>query len=323
MEFAPGKVYTTQDLPVLFENISAVTQIESRNIAGPKDTVETMAEEAIRLLFETLNIKAKHCGGLVLSGSTGNEARDHAMTLHAAAVAHTMGIKGPAVGVNFACSGYPKAVQHGLSLAEQTEKHILIVTSDIMSQLVDWNERSTAALFADRATATSLIPDGHTILEADAWEVDDPAEAIHLHKNMVMDIHGVSQSRLCISMNGRSLYAAAPGAMVDIMKDSMRRLGLCIEDIGAVVPHQANGKFMAKIKNILVEESADWGNVDIINEIKHRGNVGSSSIPAALSAVQDRLPKGKVVPCPTIGAGSDFKPGHQTEGILTFRVSEE
>lgn len=327
VEYAPGKEYANTQLPVLFENIYEKTGIRSRHIAGPDDTVESIGVSAGKALFDTLNITAKDCGGLVLSSCNGNEVVEHQISKYARSIAQQLGLHKdlPVVGVNFACSGFPAAVKEALTLAKNSDRHILIISAEIMSALVDWQEMATAALFADRATATSILPGGHAILDADAWEVDDPKQLIHLEKiDAAMDIRGQTQPRVCIRMNGQPLYKAAPSAMVSLAKDSMQRLSLGPADIGALVPHQANGRFMQKITEILQkEDAAAWSHLWVVDEIERRGNVGSASIPGALSSVQDSLPVGKVVLCPTVGAAPDFCPGKQTEGILAFRVSEK
>jgi|CXWL01.1.fsa_nt_gi 3-oxoacyl-[acyl-carrier-protein] synthase-3 len=324
IEVAPGRKTTNEHLPVFFPNIEERTGIHSRNIALSSDTVESMALEAARRLFEELNIKGTDCGGLVLSTSSRNENARGEVTALAKRLGMQVGIRdGRYAGVNYACSGFPAAVEAGLALAEETDRHILVITSEIMSRLVDWSDESTAVLFADRAAATSIIAGGHVILDAKAWEVDDEAGLIHLErKTSALDTQCEQHERMCIRMNGHPLYRAAPGTMATLLRDSMQRCTLQPSDIVAVVPHQANSRFMEKIQKILMKDDADaWRHLWMVNQIDVMGNVGSSSIPCALAQLQDYFMPGKVVVCPAMGAGCDFEENKLTEGVLTFRMS--
>lgn len=324
VEYAPGEKKTNDQLPVFFEKIQERTDIHSRNIASESDTVEGIACHAARELFRQLNIKGNDCGGLVLSSSTGNERPLHQVTDTAKKIAECLGIEGKLkAGVNFACSGFPAAVEKGLEFAGHTDKRIVIITAEIMSRLVDWENEGTAVLFGDRAAATSIMDGGHTILEAKAWDIDDDTNPLFLEKRSALGPHGKMSNRDCISMNGKQLYREAPGIMKELILDSMRRHNLTPADIVAAIPHQANGRFMKKIMEMLLKDSEEWRHLWMVNQIDQMANVGSSSIPSAMAQIQDDLVPGKVVICPAVGAGPDFQPRKLSEGILAFRISED
>lgn len=324
VEYAPGEKRSNEQLPVFFPKIEERTDIHSRNFAAAADTVESIACHAARELFRQLNIKGGDCGGLVLSSSIGNERQLHQVTDTAKKIAECLGIEGKLkAGVNFACSGFPAAVEKGLEFAEQTDKRIVIIAAEIMSRLVDWENEGTAVLFGDRAAATSIVDGGHTILEARAWEIDDDTNPLFLEKRSALGPHGEMSNRDCISMNGKQLYREAPGIMKQLILDSMQRHGLTPEDIVAAIPHQANGRFMKKIREMFLKDSNEWQHLWMVNQIDQMANVGSSSIPSAMAQIQDYLMPGKVVMCPAVGAGPDFEPRTLSEGMLAFRIAEE
>lgn len=321
VEHAPGSPMANEQLPIAFGAIQERTSIASRHIAHPSDTVESIAQEAIKALLHRLNIKAADCGGLVLSSSTLPHQTEDAVADAAKHIATAIGIHAPTMGVHYACSGFPASVERALALSEHSDRPIIIVWSEIMSRIVNFREEATAILFGDRAAATALIDGGHTVLDAAAWEVDDDDDLISLAPVLdALDPFGQSAARKCIRMFGKRLYMRAPGELLELVENSMTSQGIAPQDIAAVVPHQANGRFMRKIGELMQEKG--WSEPYIVNEIEQMGNVGSASIPCALAHMQESLLPGKYVVCPSIGAGPCFAPGKLTEGVVTFRVAE-
>lgn len=327
VDVAVGDPMANDQLPIPYAAIEQRTDIQSRNIAGSNDTIASIGIEAGRKLFKELNIKGGDCGGLVLASCSGDKQDRQHQQENAKAIATALGISyqhQQVIATDFACTGFPKAVETGLELARETDRHILLITAEIMSRIVHWGEQSTAILFGDRAAATSIIGGGHEILDASAWEVDNPEEWLHLDAvGDAMNSWGELHQRECIRMNGKALYRHAPEAMVTLIEGSMEHLQLSLDEVSTILPHQANGRFMNKIQELLKQKRGTQANhLWIVNEIARVGNTGASSIPSAIAAVQDHLEPGKIVICPAIGAGPSFKRATISEGILTFRVSE-
>lgn len=327
VEVAPGGIRANDTLP--YENIRERTDIVCRNIAGPGDTIESIGLQAVHALYETLNIAGRDCGGLVLSTSACTDDPHYAANA-ARRIAHAAGIrKDRAVidGVNYACSGFPAAVARAQKITAERDGHVVVVSAEIFSRMIDWGDESTAVLFGDRAAATSLHTGGHTVLESRAWELEDGDALIGLeHREVALSPEGETRPGEVLRMNGRALYRTAPGIMVRLVRESMERLGLRAADVSAIVPHQANGRFMRKIALLLAEKDENrdghsWDHVWIANEISHMANVGSASIPCALARIQDTLLPGRAVICPAVGAGPSFKGGTLTEGVLAFRMA--
>ncbi len=327
VDVAVGVPMANEQLPAPFSAIEERTGIQSRNIARSTDTIASIGIEAGKKLFEQLNIKGSDCGGLVLASCSGNKHEREHQQESARAIATALGIlqgHRNIVATDFACTGFPKAVEMGLEISKEVNRHIIIVSAEIMSRIVDWGEESTAILFGDRASATSIIEGGHEILDAAAWEVDNPEEWLHLDAVAgAIESSGESHDHACIRMNGKALYRHAPSAMVTLIEDSMQRLGISIDDISTMVPHQANGRFMEKIQELLRKKYDTQANhVWVVNEIARMANTAACSIPSAIATVQDSLVPGKIVICPAIGAGPSFKRATTSEGILSFRVSQ-
>lgn len=322
VEYAPGTSVANDELPMSFQNIERRTGIERRNIAGPDETVETMALEAGRRIFAALDLKGEDCNGLVLASCLGDSKTLHGI---ARSVAKSLGIKGDHIrvsGLNYACSGFPAATEKALEYCTDPERHIVVITSEILSRLVDWQREDTAILLADRAAATTVCADGaHEILEAKAGYTDDSQELLVLKKiEDALDAYGHTEMRECIVMHGKELYRRAPAEMFELVQASLERLGLRLSDVSAIVQHQANGKFAQKLRKILAEKDGGT-DVRVVDGISRMGNVGSSSIPCALMQIQDGFEDGGIVACPAVGAGPDWQRGRMSQGIVTFRTS--
>lgn len=327
VDVAVGQPMANEQLPVPFPAIKERTDIESRSIARDVDTIASIGIEAGEELFRLLNISGKDCAGLILASCSGDKRERSRQQENARLIAASLGVSHDhvhAVSTDFACTGFPKAVELALHMAKEVDRHILVITAEIMSRIVHWGEESTAILFGDRAGATTIIGGGHEILDASAWEVDNPEEWLHLDTVVdAIDSRGELHPRACIRMNGRALYRHAPGAMVALIEDSMERLHISFDDVSTILPHQANGRFMDKIRTLLKRKyGTQADHLWIVNEIARVANTAASSIPSALAKVQDTLMPGKIVICPAIGAGPSFKRATTSEGILTFRVSE-
>lgn len=317
VEYAPGRRATNND-PLLctFAGIEDRTRIQLRNIASPGETVESIAVHVGMRYYQVLKSPARSHGGLVLA-SCGSQVQQQAEH-----VAHSLGVQGWVRGVHFACSGFPAAVQMAADRAKKSGDAILVITAEILSRLVDWSDRDTAILFGDRAAATAVVPDGpHEILLAHAEDFDDPDELIELREMNAVDEHGQSCHRPCFRMFGKPVFRIASERMVTLVEDDLDRLRLSYDELSCLVPHQANGRILERMEEVM--EKRGWPHlVPVVKEITAMGNVGSSSIPAALSRVQHDLPNDTLVACPTVGAGSGMARGKLSSGNIIFRVGQ-
>lgn len=316
VDHAPGVVVSNEDLPVRFESVASRTGIESRNVALPEETVASIGTTVVQKFFEKMGISGQDCDGLILASYY---APTRQLKPEAEAIATAVGLTGPALAVNFACSGFPAAVELAKARFPQARKHILIVCVEMLSRQIDWKDMGTAILFGDRASATSLHPQGrHKILLAWGERIQDEDHLISMQTiEDAMDPWGKTYAKRCIVMKGKPLYRMAPKEMFELSTKSMERLGFATQDLSIVAQHQANGKFAYKLRNLL--NHANLMHVEVVNEIRQAGNVAASSIPSALSRLESCLCDNKIVACPAVGAAPDFEPGRLSHGVVVFR----
>lgn len=283
----PPKVLTNHDLEKMVETsdewIRERTGIERRHVGG---TTASLSIESGRRALEMAGVDPLDIDALVLSTTT----PDRTVPATSATVQNGLGLKCGAFDVNAACSGfvYATVVAHGL-IAMGSRK-VLLIGTDTLSRITDWDDRNTAVLFADGSGAAVLeATDGPGQLLA--WDIDSDGSAEEL---LYCEIGGT------IHMDGKEVFRRAVRIMVDSARKSMAVAGVTADDIALVVPHQANIRIISAACDRLgvpMERAAVC--------IHETGNTSSASIPLALfdAADRGRLAAGDLVLLVGFGAG--------------------
>ncbi|MEY2967926.1 MAG: 3-oxoacyl-[acyl-carrier-protein] synthase [Actinomycetota bacterium] len=283
----PSKVLTNQDLEAMVETsdqwIRERTGIERRHVGG---STAGLSVESGRIALQMAGVDPLDIDALVLSTTT----PDRTVPATSATVQNALGLKCGAFDVNAACSGfvYATVVAHGL-IAMGARK-VLLIGTDTLSRITDWDDRNTAVLFADGS--------GAAILEATegpgqlmGWDIDSDGSAEEL---LYCEIGGT------IHMDGKEVFRRAVRIMVDSARKSMDIAGVTADDLSLVVPHQANIR--------IISAACDRLGVPMDRAavcIHETGNTSSASIPLALFDAADhgRLAPGDLVLLVGFGAG--------------------
>jgi 3-oxoacyl-[acyl-carrier-protein] synthase-3 len=269
----PPKTVTNDDLAAYLDTsdqwIVERTGIRERHVGG---TTADLSIDSGRAALDMAGIDGADIDALVLSTTT----PDRTVPATSATVQAALGTRGGAFDVNAACSGfvYGLVVAHGL-IAMGSRK-VLMIGTDTLARITDWDDRNTAVLFGDGSGAVVLeAVDGPGQLIG--WDLDADGSAERL---LYAEIGGNLQ------MDGREVFRRAVRIMVDSARKSMAHAGVTADDIALVVPHQANIRIIEAACSRLgvpMERAAT---------VLHRtGNTSSASIPLALA---DSLESGRV-----------------------------
>jgi 3-oxoacyl-[acyl-carrier-protein] synthase III len=174
----------------------------------------------------------------------------------------------------------------------------LVVGGDVLSRILDWDDRSTLVLFGDGAGAVvleSVDAGGFLGFELGA----DGSGGVHLW------LPG-SGSRLVenpeafVKMNGREVFKFATRILVQSAERLMAKCGVSISDIDVYVPHQANVRIIDHATKRLGIPSER-----VVINVDRYGNTSSGSIPLALAEADagGRLQGGDLVLMTGMGAG--------------------
>ena len=283
----PPKVLTNHDLEEMMDTsdewIVERTGIRERHVGG---TTAGLSIEAGRLALEMSGLELGDIDGLVLATTT----PDRQLPATSAVVQSELGLRCGAFDVNAACSGfvYALVVAHGLIAIGA--KKLLVIGTDTLARVVDWEDRNTAILFADGSGAVVIeAVDGPGQLLA--WDLDSDGSA---ERFLYCDFDAKMQ------MDGKEVFRRAVRVMVDSGKKSMAHAGVTADDIALVVPHQANIRIISAACDRL---GIGLDRTAIV--LDHTGNTSSASVPLALAAALDdgRVKDGDLVLFVGFGAG--------------------
>lgn len=283
----PDKVVTNEDLSRTLDTsdawISERSGIRERRIGG---TTAELSVASGRAALAMAGVDPASIDALVLSTTT----PDRCVPATSATVQNALGLRCGAFDINAACSGfvYGLAIAHGLIALGSNR--ILLIGTDTLSRITDWEDRNTAVLFADGSGAVVLERvDGPGQLLG--WDIDADGSA---ENYLYAELGGF------IKMEGKEVFRRAVRIMVDSAEKSLRAAQLTPADVDLVVPHQANIRIIqaaCERLGIPMEKAA--------TVLHYTGNTSSASIPLALvdAANAGRIAPGAIVLLVGFGAG--------------------
>jgi 3-oxoacyl-[acyl-carrier-protein] synthase-3 len=222
-----------------------------------------------------------------------------------------LGMRGQMVfDVSAACSGFV----YGLTVADQfirtgTARRVLVVGAEILTRIVDWEDRATCVLFGDGAgaaivgpsedpgrgiLATRMAADGNywPILNMPGGGTRNPATP----ESVAARLHYVK-------MQGNEVFKVAVRALQEVSERALADAGIAGDDLSLFIPHQANRRIIDAVsKRLKVPEERIYVNVD------RYGNTSAASIPIALDEVvrAGRLKAGDSVLMAAFGGGVTY-----------------
>jgi len=298
--YVPDRVLTNAELSTLVDTsdewIMERTGIRERRIAAPEQALTDLALPAAQAALAQAGVEGKDIDLLLCATVT----PDMMFPTSSALLADTLGARDAAAYDLLAgCTGfmYALAQAYGM-LVGGLAKRALVVGGDILSRILDWDDRSTLVLFGDGAGAVVLeaVPEqGFLGFELGA----DGAGGANLwlpgSGSRIFD----DGDRL-VKMNGPEVFKFATRVLVSSAEAIMERCGVTIDDVDVYVPHQANKRIIDHATRKLGVPSDR-----VVINVDRYGNTSSGSIPLALAdaAAEGRLKPGKLVLMTGMGAG--------------------
>lgn len=276
-KYVPEKIVTNLDLEKKIDTsdewIRTRTGIEQRHLAEDEETSD-LAFKAAEKALENAGIQADEIGMIIVATVT----QDQNFPSVACQIQEHLGASGcAAMDISAACSGFIYATTIAKQFVESNSyNYVLVVGVEKLSKVVDWDDRNTAVLFGDGASAAVIgkVSEGRGIL---AFELGaDGTGGKHLYLNKANHI----------AMNGREVFKFAVRQMGESAVSVLEKAGLSKEDVDYLVPHQANIRIMeaARERLGLAEEKMS-------KTIQTYGNTSAASI--GISIVDD-LEAGKI-----------------------------
>lgn len=308
----PDKVFTNKDFEKIIDTsdewIKSRTGISERRIADKDIATSDLALEASVSAMEQAGVTAAELNAIIVATVT----PDYIFPSTACLVQSKLGAKSAcAFDIGAGCSGFLYALQVARNMVEAGGyKHILVIGAEILTRVIDFEDRTTCVLFGDGAGAVVLSESDSPGVESiflaadgDAWD--------QLYMPGGGSKHPFSEQSVkdrlhYLKMNGKDVFKEAVKSMESASLKAIEMAGLSADDIDLFIPHQANYRILNAVrKRMGIPEDRVYVNLD------RYGNTSAASVPLALDeAVRGgRLKEGNRVLFCVFGAGFTWAAG--------------
>ncbi len=296
----PERVFTNKDLEQYVDTtdewIVERTGIHERRFAAKEEALTDIAAPAAVAAMSNAGVDAASIDLIVVATVT----PDMMFPTSSALLADSLGMPDAAAYDLLAgCTGFMYAVAQAYAMVSTgLSKRALVVGGDVLSKILDWEDRSTLVLFGDGAGAVVVehVDEGGFL----GFELGADGGG---GKNLWLPGSGsryFENADKLVKMNGREVFKFATRVLVSSAQKVLDECGLTVDDIDVYVPHQANKRIIdhAAGKLGIPEEK-------VVVNVDRYGNTSSGSIPLALAdaAADGRLREGELVLMTGMGAG--------------------
>jgi 3-oxoacyl-[acyl-carrier-protein] synthase-3 len=306
--YVPPNILTNKNLEKIVDTndewITSRTGIKERRIVDKEIATSDLAYEASVKAIKNANIKPEEIDLIVVATIT----PDMVFPSTACLLQNKLGAKNAVCfDVSAGCTGFVYA----LSIVSQYIENgiyekALIVGAEVLSKIVNWDDRTTCVLFGDGAGAAVLECVSKdkggvlsTYLGTEGWGAEllkQPAGGTRLPASS----ETVENNLHTIYMKGNEVFKFAVKAMEEATLKALSICGLTIKDVSYIVPHQANIRIIqSAIKRLKLPKEKFIINVD------KYGNMSGASIPVALTegVESGKFRSGDIIVLVGFGAG--------------------
>jgi 3-oxoacyl-[acyl-carrier-protein] synthase-3 len=297
--FLPETVLTNKDIEEIVDTtdqwIRERTGIRERHVVSADESCCDLAEAAARRALDAAGVGPAEIDLIVVATTT----PDQIFPSTACLLQHRLGIGGfPAFDVQAVCTGFVYA----LGVADKFirtggAKRALVIGSETMSRILDWQDRATCVLFGDGAGAVVLGA------SEEPGIISSHLSADGAYKDLLQVPRGVGMGRCedpFIEMKGNEVFRMAVTTLGRIVDETLEANGMQKSDIDWLVPHQANTRIIQATAKKL-----DLPMDQVVVTVGEHGNTSAASIPLALdTAVRDgRIKRGETLIMEAFGGG--------------------
>ncbi|WP_320128446.1 beta-ketoacyl-ACP synthase III [uncultured Sphaerochaeta sp.] len=295
--YAPQLILTNEELATKVDTsdewIRSHTGIGKRHIARKEETSSDMAVQAVRDLTAKFDVDLLQIDGIIVATATPDFL---GFPSTACLVQQKLGLQTfPAFDVSAGCTGFIFALETARGMiATGTMSKVLVIGTEKLSSIVDWEDRNTCVLFGDGAGCVLLerTQEKGGILDCTLGSQGSGSAAL-----------AVTGEKNAICMDGRAVYAFAVQSIGETIKKLLADNNLTIEEITWIVPHQANERIIsACAKRFSLPQEKFFLNIEAY------ANTSAASIPIALSEMveKDLIQPGNMIILIGFGAGLTY-----------------
>jgi 3-oxoacyl-[acyl-carrier-protein] synthase-3 len=306
--YAPPRVMTNHDLEKMVETndewIRTRTGIRERHVVEGGVATSHLATEAARRVLSQTGTSPEDIELIIVASVT----PDMMFPATACLVQDRLGAKRAwGFDLSAACCGFVYALTAGAQfVGAGSHRKALVIGSDVMTSILDYQDRATCVLFGDAAGAVVLEPasdpnEGILDFTHDIDGSGGPFLYMPGGGSLHPPSHETVEKRMhCVHQDGSQVFKYAVRRMAELAENLLQRNGFTKDDLALVVPHQANLRIIRAMQERLgLDDSKVLVNID------RYGNTTAATIPLGLcdAVAQGRLHRGDLVMLVAVGAG--------------------
>jgi 3-oxoacyl-[acyl-carrier-protein] synthase-3 len=242
------------------------TGIAERRRLQPGQRVTELAVDAALAALADAGLAAGELDAVIVATASADEVMPNAAPLVAGAIGADRAM---AWDTGLACTGFLAALEQAAALIESGRaEHVLAIAAEGLSRITDHDDRKTASLFGDGAGAAVVTTGGALRLANGRLRADarDAGALLVAHDDRF------------VRMDGQLVFQRAVAAMEESCRAVLAAAGLEPLDVDLVIPHQANARITAALRERLGLPAER-----VVDTIAQHGNTGAASIPLALA----------------------------------------
>lgn len=304
--YVPEYVLTNKILETMVDTndewITSRTGIQERRIMKePGKATSDMCVEVVNQILEKSGTKPDEIEMIICATVTG----DMVFPDTANTIADKCGLTNAfGFDLNAACSGFLYALQTGAQfIGNGTYKKVIVLGADMMSSIIDYEDRTTCIIFGDGAGGVLLEPNEEGEGVIDAVLKADGSGRQYLHMKAGGSLNPASAETIAnkehfVFQEGRPVFKAAVNGMSQTIKEVLERNNLGKDNIDWLVPHQANNRIISAVANMV-----DFPEERVMKNIHKYGNTTAGTIPLCLNEWESQLKKGDNLILTAFGGG--------------------
>ena len=304
----PARVLTNDELAKTVDTsdewITQRTGIKQRRITEKGTAIHELATQAVQQALANAKLTGSDIDLVICATITA----DMCCPSTAARVAADIGaVPAGAMDLSAACSGFVYGINVASSLIQGGHnRHVVVVGVEQLSQITDWQDRSTCVLFGDGAGAAVLSASDDPQQGCLYQKMASDGEKWHLlycprsEADLPADSNGFSGAYNTLQMNGREVYKFAVTKLQQTIDEALDACGVKADDLAMVIAHQSNQRILESARQRLgLDESKFYLN------IAQYGNTSAASVPICLHEIHEagKIKRGDLVLFVGIGGG--------------------
>ncbi|WP_027421446.1 beta-ketoacyl-ACP synthase III [Crocinitomix catalasitica] len=303
--YVPERILTNADLEKMVDTndewITSRTGIKERRMAAKGEALSDFGVKIVEGICEKRGISPLEIDMIVVGTITG----DYRFPSSANVICDKAGCTNAwGFDLSAACSGFLYALDIGrVYIENQTHKKVIVIGADVMSSIINYEDRATCIIFGDGGGGVLLEANDEgygiqdTILRSDGSGREYLLQSIGGSKEPITK-ENVGSPGQFVYQEGQTVFKNAVRNMADVAAEIMERNKLSSEDVDWLVPHQANLR--------IIDATANRMGLDkerVMVNIQKFGNTTAGTIPLCLWEWEDKLKKGDNLVLASFGGG--------------------